>query len=207
MIISSCHQVKQKFYTRIWWNHYTFICGLYFENGKKNLFLVIFLKTCNILTLLMKFFLQTLEITRFCLLFSGSKNPASTTGNPMHASMSRSQPGGGSSQPGQPQHGLQQPHQQGQHHGQQQRLQNNQQQRNMSLPHMQQQQQKSSRSSQQQHRHSSGRNSYHFRFISQISVSDVFPTIRIFSWKYSGTFVELQQHRHSSGRNSYYSWH
>merc|ERR550534_2267990 len=89
---------------------------------------------------------------------SGSKNPASTTGNPMHASMSRSQPGGGSSQPGQPQHGLQQPHQQGQHHGQQQRLQNNQQQqqRNMSLPHMQQQQQKSSRSSQQQHRHSSG---------------------------------------------------
>ena len=121
----------------------------------------------------------------------------------MHASMSRSQPGGGSSQPGQPQHGLQQPHQQGQHHGQQQRLQNNQQQRNMSLPHMQQQQQKSSRSSQQQHRHSSGRNSYYFRFISQISVSGVFPTSRIFSWKYSGTFVELQQHRHSSRRNSY----
>ena len=110
-----------------------------------------------------EFLLQTLEIiTQFCLLFSGSKNPASTTGNPMHASMSRSQPGGGSSQPGQPQH-LQQPHQQGQHHGQQQRLQNNQQQqqRNMSLPHMQQQQQKSSRSSQQQHRHSSSRNSYY----------------------------------------------
>ena len=113
-----------------------------------------------------EFLLQTLEIiTQFCLLFSGSKNPASTTGNPMHASMSRSQPGGGSSQPGQPQHGLQQPHQQGQHHGQQQRLQNNQQQqqRNMSLPHMQQQQQKSSRSSQQQHRHSSGRKSYYYQ--------------------------------------------
>ena len=135
---------------------------------EKRKFLALFKKkSFQYFNLVNEFLLQTLEIIeQLCLLSSGSKNPASTTGNPMHASMSRSQPGGGSSQPGQPQHGLQQPHQQGQHHGQQQRLQNNQQQqqRNMSLPHMQQQQQqKSSRSSQQQHRHSSGRNFYYFR--------------------------------------------